>query len=686
MNFIHYNPFRILGLPVDASEREITKRISDLELNMEFGKQVSYETDFPCLSSLQRSKDLVREAASRIETSESRFIYSLFWFWQRNMYDELALDVLKSGNVTKAISLLEGQLSAGVKDDNLFSSAKNLAVLYMAISKQNGSYNFEKFSKGMTWAARSFNEDLLSFYTKHVADKNFKIQKQKIIGFFIDEIEKTIIPLIDKPNGITLSAFITQFSSFPEETRRQVTSRLIGKHITNIENFIKTTEQARKKSPKNADKAGKKLFKDTSTDLNKLKEALSLDDFQYQAIADKLAEELFDCSVSYYNHYIDSDGEVDPGDNALWLAQNAYSIATGIKSQNRIKEGMLVYERWISGKNERKKQQKIKVDYDYIVNELNEVQKFDEFTELQINTLPELAQKFVNNCKTRLDNIRNTLGSNDKTFLDISSAVADTAMSMCICFANEKDEFTRILRIFNIIVTLAMKGDVKKRFDENFRILKQRARIKKDVSVIVTALGTVPDLNNLDSHEVTKLPEMVESLITLCKPRLAAIKDEDYELYKNLSSAVANNALGMCIEYANRTHDMTKINLMVMIGELDMEESLRQRYLTNQKIMRDNLSAPVRLVMRDKLPTPLRLPTSQSNCYIATMVYGSHDAPEVLVLRLYRDTVLSKSRLGRIFIKAYYRYSPLLVKKFGQNKAVCSFVKRLLDPIVRRLA
>jgi hypothetical protein len=215
---------------------------------------------------------------------------------------------------------------------------------------------------------------------------------------------------------------------------------------------------------------------------------------------------------------------------------------------------------------------------------------------------------------------------------------------------------------------------VKKRFDENFRILKQQARIKKDVSVIVTALGTVPNLNNLESHEVTKLPEMVESLITLCKPRLAAIKDEDYELYKNLSSAVANNALGMFIEYANRTHDMTKVHLMAMIGELEMEESLRQRYLTNQKVMRANLV------------TSVRLPTSQSKCYIATMVYGSHDAPEVLVLRSYRDNVLSKNRLGRIFIKAYYRYSPLFVKKFGQNIAVCSLVKRLLDPIVRRLA
>jgi hypothetical protein len=43
-----------------------------------------------------------------------------------------------------------------------------------------------------------------------------------------------------------------------------------------------------------------------------------------------------------------------------------------------------------------------------------------------------------------------------------------------------------------------------------------------------------------------------------------------------------------------------------------------------------------------------------SKCYIATACYQSPMAPEVLFLKSYRDTILSKSCLGRKFIKLYY--------------------------------
>lgn len=45
MELVLRNPFRILGLPVTASSREIAKRISDLELFAELGKSKSYPFD-----------------------------------------------------------------------------------------------------------------------------------------------------------------------------------------------------------------------------------------------------------------------------------------------------------------------------------------------------------------------------------------------------------------------------------------------------------------------------------------------------------------------------------------------------------------------------------------------------------------------------------------------------------------
>ena len=49
-------------------------------------------------------------------------------------------------------------------------------------------------------------------------------------------------------------------------------------------------------------------------------------------------------------------------------------------------------------------------------------------------------------------------------------------------------------------------------------------------------------------------------------------------------------------------------------------------------------------------------------CYIATMVYGDYNHPQVMVLRRYRDEYLLKSFCGRCFVKIYYYLSPKVVR------------------------
>ena len=53
----------------------------------------------------------------------------------------------------------------------------------------------------------------------------------------------------------------------------------------------------------------------------------------------------------------------------------------------------------------------------------------------------------------------------------------------------------------------------------------------------------------------------------------------------------------------------------------------------------------------------------KSGCFVATACFGNYDAPEVLVLREYRDTELLKTNYGRLFVKIYYYISPFLARQ-----------------------
>ncbi len=78
-----------------------------------------------------------------------------------------------------------------------------------------------------------------------------------------------------------------------------------------------------------------------------------------------------------------------------------------------------------------------------------------------------------------------------------------------------------------------------------------------------------------------------------------------------------------------------------------------------------------------------RLKEKKGGCFIATAVYGSYDAPEVLILRKFRDEILLTSKIGQIFVRIYYFLSPSFagyLKKRNKLKGVIR--EKILSPFV----
>jgi hypothetical protein len=70
------------------------------------------------------------------------------------------------------------------------------------------------------------------------------------------------------------------------------------------------------------------------------------------------------------------------------------------------------------------------------------------------------------------------------------------------------------------------------------------------------------------------------------------------------------------------------------------------------------------------------------HCFIATAVYGSYWAPEVLILRHFRDTYLLTNPAGRLFVDLYYRYSPALAFRVEGSAPLRMVARACLAPLV----
>src|SRR5688572_27031454 len=74
------NAFRITGLPVDASTRDIKRRIDDLRAAEEMGGGADEHSHAFALDPIPSLED-IREAARRLQDPERRLIEEFFWFW-----------------------------------------------------------------------------------------------------------------------------------------------------------------------------------------------------------------------------------------------------------------------------------------------------------------------------------------------------------------------------------------------------------------------------------------------------------------------------------------------------------------------------------------------------------------------------------------------------------------------------
>lgn len=182
--------------------------------------------------------------------------------------------------------------------------------------------------------------------------------------------------------------------------------------------------------------------------------------------------------------------------------------------------------------------------------------------------------------------------------------------------------------------------------------------------------------NQLDSAE-KKIGNIQEGMAYLnyLRGRLLAIKQ----------SPASNRSMLKCAEYYKRAIELGYNEALVKYhwGLHDKAWDSRESAIANFESVINLKGIDTELGKEARKEIENIKAKKKSGCFIATAVYGSETAIEVLVLRSFRDSILYSSKIGSSFVRIYYFLSPPVANLLKKNFLLRNLVRKyIMYPIV----
>jgi hypothetical protein len=76
--------------------------------------------------------------------------------------------------------------------------------------------------------------------------------------------------------------------------------------------------------------------------------------------------------------------------------------------------------------------------------------------------------------------------------------------------------------------------------------------------------------------------------------------------------------------------------------------------------------------------------SQNDSCFVSTVVYGSSEAEEVIILKQWRDRTLRRYLIGRLFIRLYYKYGYTASRFVEKNESLKLFTKKVIDILIQK--
>lgn len=419
-NLLSHNPYRILGVYSNSPKKDVLSSLNRMKAFLKVGKTVSFPLDLPqFLPSIDRDETIVSSAQASIELPMDQIKHTLFWFMKVTPLDDIALNHLLAGNIIQAKEIWNKKETV--------SSILNLMVCAL----------IENDADSLAIKADTLFQNYSEAFCLTV-NETIKLTSSQLTELFIELI---------KQDGTIELAKLMQVSGTSIEWRKIIGGGLVKPIIDEISLAISEAKSAKGSSANY--RAGEKLMNSTKGLLSQLKGLLSASDMQYQMIADKLATTILQCGINYFNETEDDDAP----QKAMILQGFALSIAVGQVVKDRCKENVDVLKKIGPEYAIRKEMDaigKLLKNFNNPSSIYSGSPIFDSYSSaspfgIKKSKYSELdILNLIRNARPELNKIKAKLGSNDDTYLKISSAIASAAINALVDIINKEQESVSI--------------------------------------------------------------------------------------------------------------------------------------------------------------------------------------------------------------------------------------------------
>lgn len=331
--FILNNPYKLLGVLSSDSPRDIERNISRFKAFIKINKTPTSDYDFKFLNNteINRTESNISKSQNLVLSDRTKIQYSLFWFANGNGFDKIAIENLKKGEYKKAIEVWEKCTQNKKISKSNFTSFNNYGSLLLNLNfylYTKDKINFDEIKNAIKLKYNLISSNHFSSFNSLINAEKTSLSVGEVKEIFSEDLMKIL------KNNFNNSKISEIFQGVDNEIYQSFSVSLTKEPIQSISNAIEVINNDLEKDHNKGLELGKKLIKLTFKDVKNLKELVGDENYEFQMICDKLANQIMQCGILYYNKTYDDQDYLSSYKYALSIS---YSEKTKTRAKDTVK-------------------------------------------------------------------------------------------------------------------------------------------------------------------------------------------------------------------------------------------------------------------------------------------------------------------------------------------------------------